>query len=77
MENEEKLRLYKIEIKQLRKRLINERLSSGDKISMLEIENARLLRTKYELHSKNEKKQKLLDKQNEIIKSIIHLEEDS
>jgi len=56
---EEKLGLYKREIKALRKRLVEERQSNGEKISNLEIENSRLLRKVDELHLKNNKKQKL------------------
>ena len=74
MESEEKLRLYKIEIKALRKRLIEERLSKGEKISKLEIDNSRLLRKVKELHVKNNKKQKLLDKQNFIVQGLISLD---
>lgn len=71
MEAQEKLRLYKIEIKALRKRLIEERQSKGEKISKLEIEKSRLLRKVDELHLKNNKKQKLLDKQNFIVQGLI------
>lgn len=68
---EEKLGLYKREIKALRKRLFEERQSNGEKISNLEIENSRLLRKVDELHLKNNKKQKLLDKQNFIVQGLI------
>ncbi len=71
---EEKLGLYKREIKALRKRLFEERQSNGAKISNLEIENSRLLRKVDELHLKNNKKQKLLDKQNFIVQGLISLD---
>jgi len=71
---EEKLGLYKREIKALRKRLFEERQSNGEKISNLEIENSRLLRKVDELHLKNNKKQKLLDKQNFIVQGLISLD---
>jgi hypothetical protein len=70
----EKLGLYKREIKALRKRLFEERQSNGEKISNLEIENSRLLRKVDELHLKNNKKQKLLDKQNFIVQGLISLD---
>jgi len=71
---EDKLGLYKREIKALRKRLFEERQSNGEKISNLEIENSRLLRKVDELHLKNNKKQKLLDKQNFIVQGLISLD---
>lgn len=74
---EEKLGLYKREIKALRKRLFEERQSNGEKISNLEIENSRLLRKVDELHLKNNKKQKLLDKQNFIVQGLIFLEDNA
>ncbi len=74
---EEKLGLYKREIKALRKRLFEERQSNGEKISNLEIENSRLLRKVDELHLKNNKKQKLLDKQNFILQGLISLDKSS
>lgn len=74
---EEKLGLYKREIKALRKRLFEERQSNGEKISILEIQNSRLLRKVDELHLKNNKKQKLLDKQNFIVQGLISLDDAS
>lgn len=74
---EEKLGLYKREIKALRKRLFEERQSNGEKISILEIQNSRLLRKVDELHLKNNKKRKLLDKQNFIVQGLISLDDAS